>query len=187
MNWADIAWGTVGEWVGGLATAGGLLFAGHEISASRRDRAEEDRRRREQEGERREAMARAVGVTGIPRRVDRSVYDGPDVPPGEERWEVDYAVHNSGEYPIDRVVVKVLDPGAPKSGQPRPRDAIQVVVGTVLAKQTYANRAEFTLSREPAFAELTHMVSVDFTDTWNQSWHRAPGVLERRDHPARTC
>lgn len=97
------------------------------------------------------------------------------------------AVHNSGEYPIDKVVLKVLDPGAPESKDPRPRNAIEVVVSTILAKTAYSSRAEFTLAREPAFSERTQMVSVDFTDTWNQSWHRAPGVLERRDHPAHTC
>lgn len=183
----SVEWGTVGEWAGGLATAGGLLFAGYEISASRRDRADEEKRRREAESQQREAMARAVGVTGIPQRVERSVYEDEDGSPGEERWEVEYTVHNSGEYPIDKVVLKVLDPGAPESKEPRPRNAIEVVLGTVLAKAAYSDRAEFTLAREPAFSERTQMVSVDFTDTWSQSWHRAPGVLERRDHPARTC
>lgn len=62
----SVEWGTVDEWVGGVATSGGLLFTGFEISASRRQRRDEEQRRLETEAERREAMAPTVGVTGIP-------------------------------------------------------------------------------------------------------------------------
>lgn len=182
-----VEWGTVGEWMSGAAASVGLAFAALEIHASRGQRRDEEERRVAAEIERREAMARAVGVTGIPQRVDRSVYERGDPPPEAERWKVEYTVHNGGEYPIDKVVVEVLAVGGGESEEWRPRAAVEVVVGTVLGKQTYEGSVEFGLGREPAFAELTNMVSVNFTDTWNQSWHRAPGVLEPRDHPAHTC
>lgn len=90
----SVEWGTVGEWMSGVPAAIVLGFA-FVIHASRKERSEQEERRLAAENERREAMARAIGVTGIPQRVERSVYDDEDPPPDEERWEPSITAANT--------------------------------------------------------------------------------------------
>lgn len=167
-------WGSIGEWFAGFAAAGGAVFAGMEIHSSRKQREEEAEQRRVLEEQHREAMARAVGVQGIPIRE-------------KKRWMLKYTVHNGGEFPIDDVVLVVSDPGVSGAPQEQTGTAIEVVLGTVMSGQSVQEEVELRFSREPAFSESTRLTGVLFTDTWNQSWYRAPGYLVKRAAPARTC
>jgi hypothetical protein len=60
--------GNVAEWVGGLATAAGLFFAAMQMRSASKEPAAEEARKATAEGERREAMARAVGVRSLSSR-----------------------------------------------------------------------------------------------------------------------
>lgn len=167
-------WGSVGEWIAGLAAAGGLLFAAQEIHLSRQQRVEEAEKRRAEEEEHREAMARAVGVQGVPNKQ-------------KKRWTLKYTVHNGGQFPIDDVVLVVSDPGREGNPQDQTGTAIEVVIGSIMPGQTVQDEIEVPFTREPAFAEMTRLTGVLFTDTWKQSWYKAPGCLVKRTSPARTC
>lgn len=171
---ASTVWGSVGEWIAGLAAAGGLFFAAQEIHLSRQQRIEEAEQRRAEEAEHREAMARAVGVQGIPDKV-------------KKQWTLKYTVHNGGQFPIDDVVVVVSDPGRDGDPQDQTGTALEVVIGSIMPGQTVQDEIEVPFSREPAFAEMTRLTGVLFTDTWKQNWYKAPGYLVRRATPACTC
>ena len=169
-----VVWGPVGTWVGGLATAGGLVFTGVQLRDARRDRREEVDRRRQDEAERREAMARSVSVDTVVHRI------------GDE-WVVDYTIVNGGDFPIENVVLLVADVDAVDV---RPADGVgtclQLVVGTLHHKEIVRDdHGPLRIKREPASGELTALGSLRFTDTWGQSWWRGPGRLERTADPAR--
>lgn len=171
---ASTVWGSVGEWIAGLAAAGGLFFAAQEIHLSRQQRVEEAEKRRSEEEEHREAMARAVAVQGIPNKY-------------KKRWILKYTVYNGGRFPIDDVVLVVSDPGREGDPQDQTGTVIEVVIGSIMPGQTVQDEIEVPFTREPAFAERTRLTGVLFTDTWKQSWYKAPGYLIKRNSPARTC
>jgi hypothetical protein len=170
-------WGNVAEWVGGLATAAGLFFAAMQIRLASKERAAEEARKTTVEAERREAMARAVGVRSLAYEKDG-------------QWYVDFSLQNGGEYPIDDVVIVITDPGS--EGQ-RPEDqigtALESVIGTVLSKETIERTGEVVhFTREPVFGEDINLASVLLTDPWNQHWAKTPlGGLIRRADPPRIC
>lgn len=95
---------------------------------------------------------------------------------------------HKGDYPIDNAVLVVVDPGA---DHVRPGEqsgtAMELVLGTVMSKQTASGTQEVRFTAEPAFGELLGLASLLFTDTWNQTWHRGSMILERRSHPPRIC
>lgn len=167
--------GDLGTWVGGLATASGLWFAGIQIKDSREERKAEEKRRRAEELERREALARAVAISSIARCDD----DG---------WTISYTLLNGGDYPIGSVVVvgESLHPECmPKYQQ---FTSFQNVVGTMHQGQLVEDEVKVKFKyREPVFGELTNLVSVIFTDTWGQSWYRKSGSVERLGQQARIC
>ena len=180
MNLEAVEWGTVGEWVGGLATAGGLIFAGWQIRQDSRSRRAAEKRRIEDEEARREAMARAVSVTADLKRVGREK--------GRYVYETDCRVHNGGEFPIDDVVLVVADPAARGRDLARQHGtALEIVIGTVAAGATDGDNHKLTFSEDPPFLELTSMGGVLFTDAWGTHWYRSRGTLERREQPPRMC
>jgi len=82
----------------------------------------------------------------------------------------------------------VADPGADYIDLSQQRGtAIELVIGTVLPKETQEDETEVYFSRRPAFGELNSLAQVLFVDTWNQSWVRGPMLLERTAGPARSC
>lgn len=187
MSRVAAEWGTVGEWVGGLAASLGLVFAAWEIRASTRERHAAEARRVADEEERREAMARSVSV-----RADLGVEPTTDLPGpptgGPCAYRMSYRLHNGGEFPIDDVVLVVADPGADApSLQDQKGTALELVVGTVASGDTEEGEELVTLTERPAFEELTSLAGVLFTDTWGTHWFRAPGVLERRNSAPRIC
>jgi len=136
------AWGDVATWVSGLATSGGLIFAGLQIRDARRQRVTEDQRRVESELEQREAMARAVSVSSI---LDHT----------KDGWIVKYTLANGGDYPIDNVVFVVAD----YVNDSRPEDqvgtAVEIVIGTMHHKQIIESTHPLHLTVHPP---LSHHV-----------------------------
>lgn len=186
-----LAWGTVGEWVGGLATAGGLIFAGLEIRMSMRQREAEEQRRREDEDKQRKAMARAVSINAYYEEDDDYVVrqgswasdEIKDVP-----WmKMEYTVHNGGEFPIHNVVVVVVDPGAEAEPEEQRGCAKEIVIGTLAAKETVQDQSAVRFTEEPVFGELTALAGVLFTDVWGNHWYSGGGRLVERDSPPRIC
>lgn len=169
-------WGPVGVWVGGLATAIGLVLTAIELRAASQQREVESERTRRAEDERREAQARAVAVSSI---ADQR---------GKNKWYIKYKIMNGGDYPIDNAVLVVADPGADEVDLADQRGAaMELVLGTVLPKELIEDEVLVRFTEEPFFVELSSLALILFTDTWDQSWARGPGRLERRDYPARTC
>lgn len=171
----QIELGDLGTWVGGLATASGLWFAGVQIKDSREERKAQEKQRRQDEEERREAMARAVAISSLAQR------DG-------DCWVIEYTLLNGGDYPIESVVVVAdsLDPECEPKRQLL--TAFQSVIGTMHQGELHNEKIEVSFDyREPVFGETTALVSVIFTDTWGQTWWRGTGTLERMDGPARIC
>ncbi len=180
-------WGPVGSWVGGIAAALGLIFTGIQIRDASEERAAEEVRRRQDaldlkqervrvEVERREAQARAVAVESL-------------VQEGDSGWTFTYTVSNGGDYPIDNAVLLVAGGGAQTLEELMSQSgaALELVLGTVAQKTAKAGVDPVNLVDEPSFGEMTSYCVLLFTDTWDQHWARAPGLLTRRDLPARTC
>lgn len=165
-------WGSVGEVLGGGGTALALLFTAFQIRAANRQRIED-------KFEYREAMARAVSVSSTADETDR---------PG--LWRIDYTVHNGSQFPIDNPLLMIIDLGADEHDPgEQVGTAAEIVLSTVYPGQQIEDHleVEFSDGAEPAFGELTSLVSLLFTDSWDQTWLRGPGMLERRPAPARTC
>lgn len=200
MNWDALQYGSVGEWVGGVAAALGLFFAGIEIRRARQEREQEEKRRVDDEIERRKAMARAVGVNAEypdvtveeiaathPWAVEESEGD-PHLKDDRYVWYgVEYQVTNGGDYPIDNVLLAIRDPGKPPHDDPQITTAAEEVIGTVAGGQTVSGRRVVHFTDHPVFGELTSLAAVLFTDTWNTHWYRASGELVERDQPPRIC
>ncbi len=168
-------WGTVGEWLGGLGATGGLVFAAMQIRAASHARAAEAERRETDEQERREAQARAVALYSVAEERDGKHF-------------VKYRLMNGGDYPIDNVMLVVADPGAEYINLAQQQGtAAQLVIGTVLPKETLDDETEASFTEQPAFGQLNALARVLFVDTWDRSWMRGPMVLERTAAPARTC
>ncbi len=170
-------WGSVGEWVAGLATAAGLIFAGRQIRDATAERAEEDARRRASEIERREAQARSVAVWSVADR-GRS---------RDDKWTIRYNVLNGGDYPVDNAVLLVADLRGDYDPITQRGTAHELVLGTLIPGRLLEDSVEVTLSNEPSFGELGALVDVIFTDSWNEHWARGPMLLARRPSAARSC
>jgi hypothetical protein len=95
---------------------------------------------------------------------------------------------NGGDYPIDNVVLLVADPGADRVDlETQQGTSMELVIGTMLPKQTIKDELFVVLSADPAFGELNSLAQVQFVDTWGQSWIRGPFVLRQTENPARSC
>lgn len=193
---AAIEWGTVGEWVGGLAAALGLAFAAYEIRASIAQRREEEARRVKDERIRREAMARAVSVSTTPRDVDlRTVaeaYRWADIhrlaDEGGQWYHLEYSIHNGGDLPINNVVLFAGDVQVSAHEQSDlTHPSSQTVIGTIAAGATEQDSSITFFRAEPALGELTSLAYIEFTDAWSQSWRRRPGELVRTETAPRIC
>lgn len=90
----DLDWGTVPSWVGGLATACAVIFAGVEIRRANRARHHDEVQRREDVQAEREANARAVSVRGS--------FDAVSGGPMESNavFRLSYKVKNSARFPV---------------------------------------------------------------------------------------
>lgn len=104
------------------------------------------------------------------------------------RYRVEYSLMNGSDYPIDTVVLLVASYDE-RECEPAEQSgcAAELVIGTMYSKQLIKDSVPVQFDHEPPFVMLTAMASVLFTDSWNQTWWRGPGYLERRNHPARIC
>jgi hypothetical protein len=170
-----IQWGTLGEWVGGGATAAGLFFAAYEIRSSKRQRETEDANRKTEELERREAMARAVGFRVVPDQ-DK---DG--------QWHVRYEVNNGGDYPISNAVLVIADPGQRGDLAEQVGTALEVVIGSIMSRKSFEGSSPIMFTRPPAFSEMLTLGGILFSDTWDQHWFSSSHGLVRRSRLPRMC
>lgn len=121
-------------------------------------------------------MAQRVSIRAIPSQTPQG------------NWEAPYQIHNGGDYPIENVVIVIDDPG--RDGDPLDQSgtATELVIGPVAAGATESGRIEHMhFTREPAFAELTHLATLLFSDHWGNNWAITGTRLVERKSPARTC
>lgn len=163
--------GSAAEWAAAIFTGGGLAAAVVQLRMGRIEAQQERIREREAEEERREAMARAVGVTA---RWQPGPNGGP-LPGHDAQTPVATTVMNSSAYPISNAVL-VLDADDPH----------EIVIGTILPGQELKDTHKVR-RREVVFGEITGGAKLLFTDTYGNHWARSTESLERRDQPARTC
>jgi hypothetical protein len=159
----ETVWGNVAEWVGGLATAGGLYFAGRQIRHASQARAEE-------EAERREAQARAVALS-----------EQWDHDEDAEGFHISCRLVNGGDYPIDAVTINICRLGADPHNL-KGEDLVDMwLFGTVLPKQDINKKK--LVPYDDCYGE-EGSAHVSFLDTWNQEWIRGPRLLARVPPPA---
>jgi hypothetical protein len=122
-------------------------------------------------------MAQRVSVRAIPGKTP----DG--------RWEVPYTIHNGTDYPINTVLLAIKDPGQEGQVEDQIGTALELVIGNMASGETVEGRLtdHVHFSREPAFAELTYLAAVLFTDHWGNNWAATGRELVRKKHPARVC
>lgn len=159
-----IDWGSVPDWCAAIFTGLGFGAAVYQLRRARLDQDDARKAAQVHETERREAMARAVGV---------SISWG-DSAEGVTAAKVE--VVNSGPFPIHGVVLIIEADEYP----------MEVVIGTLLPGRSVEDTYLVDRS-EPAFAELTSGAQVRFTDTYGKHWSRTPDDLQREDSPARIC
>lgn len=174
-------WGDVGTWFAGIVTLGGLYYAGRSLRLQTAQRATEDQRHRDEEVERRTAMARSVAVA--------SSWENNWSPPDnwlaekDRRMRIRCALVNATPYPIDAVVLMIPMIGVGND----PRDVSELVVGTMLPGATIVEYGAWVVGVDIPFSQLVDVVQVRFTDTWGTHWLRGPEVLEQVSDRARTC
>lgn len=168
-------WGTVADWAMAVLTAAGFAAAVMQLQSGVRDSQNARKQARKEEEDRREAMARAVGLKSTWRP------DEHGGPPDEDGLiPVDVEILNSGPYPIRNAVLLLStdDEKVPK----------EVVYGTVLPgehlKDTYGVRRT-----EVTFGELTGGATLQFTDTYDVHWASSTSWqgLERLTQAPRIC
>lgn len=167
--------GDLGTWVAGLATAGGLVFAGVQIRDGRKERAAEDARRAKVERDQHLARARSITVSSLATK-------------SKGGWHLEFTVMNGSDYPIHSAVLVVhsLDPACDPKAQML--TAYEHVIGTMHRGQIVKDEIDVQFSgREPVFGEHINLACVLFTDAWDESWCRGSGSLEAMDAPPRIC
>jgi len=120
-------------------------------------------------------QAQRVGVRAIPGKN------------GDGGWEVEYTIHNGGDYPINTVLLAVNDPGQEGLPEEQMGTAVEVVIGNLNSGETSQGRTHVHFSAEPMFAEMTYMAAVLFSDHWGNHWATKGGEVIRRQYPARVC
>ena len=162
-----IVWGSVPDSVGVFFTGLGFAAAVYQLREGRLAQAAERVDARDAESERREAMARAVGV--------KASWGETDQAKGETPVSID--IINSSPFPIDAVVVRIT------TDNEYPHE---VVYGSLLPGEK--THDTFVVNRTGlVFGELTGGAEILFTDTYGGHWRRTPSQLERRDQMARIC
>ncbi|WPR65159.1 hypothetical protein SLW73_02130 [Glutamicibacter protophormiae] len=166
-TWAD--WVTAAVTFFGFGAAVWQLRLNHKESRTSREKAWRE------EANRREAMARAVGIKATWK-------PGPDgrPPHNSETISVDIEILNSGPYPIRNTVLHLAtdDEHLPH----------EIVYGTILPGEHLKATHEAKRSLV-TFGELSGGVDLLFTDTWDAHWLSSTSWrgLERREEPARIC
>lgn len=161
-----VNWGDVPAWASTVVTTAGFAAAVYQLRLGRQDRQEEREQAQTDEAERREAMARAVGVK----------VDWGDTDESKGVTPVTVEVMNGGPYPVSGAVLVIDADEYP----------MEVVIGTVLAGESVKDTYEARRT-DLAFGELTSGATLRFTDTYGKHWSKTPNDLTVEDLPARIC
>ena len=177
----DLDWGTVPSWVGGLATACAVIFAGVEIRRANRARHHDEVQRRQDVQAEREANARAVSVRGS--------FDAVSGGPMEHNavFRLSYKVKNSARFPITQTVLLVGESGTFEDWADQRGTACEVVLDSIAPGEDVHDEVEVRFAVGPHPSEFSGMLAVLFTDAWGQHWYSRPPYLVRREQPARNC
>lgn len=157
--------GNLAEWLAAIFTGAGFGAAVFQLRQGRIEAKARESHAYEQEVLRREAMARAVGVSVI--------WDQPN---SEGLAIARTEIVNAGPYPISTAVLRLVADGAP----------YEVVIGTILPGQHLTDQQQVPRA-ELSFGEITYGATLLFTDTYGEHWARTGDSLERRDTPPRLC
>jgi hypothetical protein len=166
--------GSVADWVAAIATVLGFGGAIVQLRLSQADSRRAREQDRQDELDRREAMARAVGV-----KINWQPDERGRPPAGHNGlMPAHVEVVNSGPYPIDGAVLMLAsdDEHLP----------MQVVYGTILPGE-HLKDTHMVHRTEVVFGELTGGASLVFTDAYGNHWERSPQGIEKLDAPARIC
>jgi hypothetical protein len=155
-------------WAGVIVTGGGFGLAVWQLAASRKDNRVAEQRRRDDETERRLAMARAVAVKVMWK--DSAQRNG--------TASAQFTLLNSSPFPISGVRVDLPGDG--------PGGGMQIVVGSVLPGEEVVETYEIKRESIP-FSSLTSGVTAHFTDVYGTHWARTPRDIEERPYPAPIC
>lgn len=166
MAGMTVDWGNVPAWASAVVTTAGFAAAVYQLHLGRQDRQAEREQAQTDEAERREAMARAVGV-----KVD---WGNTDESKGVTPVTVE--VMNGGPYPVSGAVIVIAADEYP----------MEVVVGTLLAGESVKNTYQARRT-DLVFGELTSGATLRFTDTYGKHWSRTPNDLLAEELPARIC
>lgn len=178
----EMDWGTVPSWVGGLATAGALIFAGVEIRRANRTRHEDELQRQADIRAEREANARAVSVRGSFETLSGGPMEDNAV------FRLSYQVVNSAKFPITQTVLLVGNTGTRFEDWADQRGTTcEVVLETIAPGEAVRDEVEVRFAVGPHPSEFSGMLAVLFTDAWGQHWYSRPPYLAKREHPARNC
>lgn len=172
----SMEWGSVAEWVAATATVLGFGGAIAQLRLSRSDSNRAREQERKDELDRREAIARAVGVKSSWQPNERG---GP--PAGHDGlMPVHVEVLNSGPTPISGAVLQLTS-----NDQDHP---MEIVYGTILPGE-HLRETHMVPRTEVVFGELTGGATLVFTDTYEQHWSSSTSWrgLERRDGPEGIC
>jgi hypothetical protein len=169
-----MASGNVAEWVAAIATVLGFGGAIVQLRLNQSDSRRAREQERQDELDRREAMARAVGV-----KINWQPDERGGPPAGHNGlMPAHVEVVNSSPYPIDGAVLMLASDDE--------QHPMQVVYGTILPGE-HMKDTHMVPRTEVVFGELTGGATLVFTDTYGNHWGRSPHDLERHADPARIC
>lgn len=182
----DLDWGSVPAWVGGMATALALVFAGVQIRLSRIERHEDELVRQAAVRDDRVANAKAVSV-----RCSFDAIEGHGAASDANEvsaFHVQWTLTNGGRFPIWQTVLVLGDTGtSPESWADQAGTAYELVLGPVAPGETRSGEMDVTFTYEPHYSEFDGLSAVLFSDVWDQHWYwRAPNLVQR-EQPARNC
>lgn len=144
-------WGTVGEWVGGLATAGALAIAAFQVRELRRSEQRADLRQRT-------AAARSVSVVA-------------DLVGGQSDRQIALRVRNAADTPVFEALCIVFSPDGGTLAQVR--------IGTVAGGSDNALTARADLKALPWSAGHGRLrTELRFVDAYGTTWRAIDGRLE---------
>lgn len=190
-------WGDLGTWVAAVFTGGGLIFAGvsaksaaQSVRAQTQQRGEQEQARKDDDRDKRTAMAHAVAVSSW----WATDWNG--------TWCVCYRIVNKSSYPISQVTVRVwdlYDDGGDKTwtdkaskmtlDHPEYDGILGRVVGTMLPDDELfeAVRVNHPMAGPRPFGLVVDAAAVHFVDVWGKSWSRTDTRTKPADGPDCMC
>jgi len=184
LEWSDVEWGTVAEWVGALGTIGAFIAA---VAVFRKEldslHAERESRSEERELRRRE-HARTVAVWVD----DREAFIAEGVAP---TYETTMHVKNASSWPVHNCVAYLIHPIAGPADDPAHPDhlaASELVIGAVPPGETVSEVVDQDCIDRDRVIFPGLVAEVAFTDSAGLHWRRlVDGTLQEEQHMPRMC